>query len=132
RLNSYVPSAIRLLRGVILVVALLLVLDAWRAFNLSSWLYSPEGRQAVATLVRVAVILLFALGVWTIVASIIDSRLNDDSTAKTTERQKSLLSLYRSAALFVIVAMTEVVVLSQICVDVGQLIAGAGVVGLAI
>lgn len=132
RLNSYVPSAIRLLRGVILVVALLLVLDAWRAFNLSSWLYSPEGRQAVATLVRVAVILLFALGVWTIVASIIESRLNDDSTGKTTERQKTLLSLFRSAALFVIVTMTVLVVLSQIGVDVGPLIAGAGVVGLAI
>lgn len=132
RINSYVPSGIRLLRGVILVVSLLLVLDAWRAFNLSSWLYSPEGRQVVATLVRVAVILLFALGVWTVVASIIESRLNDDSTGRTTERQKTLLSLFRSAALFVIVTMTVLVVLSQIGVDIGPLIAGAGVVGLAI
>ncbi|WP_397473318.1 mechanosensitive ion channel domain-containing protein [Pusillimonas sp.] len=132
RLNSYVPGTIRLLRGIILVVALLLILDAWRAFNLSSWLYSPEGRALVATLVRVAVILLFAMGVWTIVASIIESRLNDDSTGRTTERQKTLLSLFRSAALVVIVTMTVLVMLSQIGVDIGPLIAGAGVVGLAI
>ena len=132
RLNSYVPGAIRLLRGVILVVALLLVLDAWRAFNLSAWLYSPEGREAIATLVHVAVILLFAMGIWTVVASIIESRLNDDSSERTTERQKTLLSLFRSAALAVIVTMTVLVVLSQIGVDIGPLIAGAGVVGLAI
>lgn len=132
RLNSYVPSGIRLLRGVILVVALLLVLDAWRAFNLSNWLYSPEGRQLIATLVRVVVILLFALGIWTVVASIIESKLNDDASGRTTERQKTLLSLFRSASLVVIVTMTVLVVLSQIGVDIGPLIAGAGVVGLAI
>lgn len=132
RLNSYLPGAVRLLRGVILVVALLLILDAWRAFSLSAWLYSPEGRAFVATLVRVAVILLFAMGIWTVVASIIESRLNDDSTGRTTERQKTLLSLFRSAALVVIVTMTVLVVLSQIGVDIGPLIAGAGVVGLAI
>jgi len=133
RLNSYVPGAIRLLRGVILVIALLLVLDAWHAFNLSEWLYSPEGRNAIATVVHVAVILLFAMGVWTVVASIIESRLNDDSSSgRTTERQKTLLSLFRSAALAVIVTMTVLVVLSQIGVNIGPLIAGAGVVGLAI
>jgi len=133
RLNSYVPGAIRLLRGIILVIALLLVLDAWHAFNLSEWLYSPEGRNAIATVVHVAVILLFAMGVWTVVASIIESRLNDDSSSgRTTERQKTLLSLFRSAALAVIVTMTVLVVLSQIGVNIGPLIAGAGVVGLAI
>lgn len=133
RLNSYVPGTIRLLRGVILVVAALLVLDAWQAFDLTEWLYSAEGRAAIATLVHVAVILLFAMGVWTVVASIIESRLNDDSSSgRTTERQKTLLSLFRSAALAVIVTMTVLVVLSQIGVDIGPLIAGAGVVGLAI
>src|SRR5690606_3104252 len=99
---------------------------------LSAWLYSPEGREAIATLVHVAVILLFAMGIWTVVASIIESRLNDDSSGRTTERQKTLLSLFRSAALAVIVTMTVLVVLSQIGVDIGPLIAGAGVVGLAI
>src|SRR5690606_14080261 len=89
RLNSYVPGAVRLLRGAILVIALLLILDAWHAFNLSQWLYSPEGRNVIATLVHVAVILLFAMGIWTVVASIIESRLNDDaSSGRTTERQK--------------------------------------------
>lgn len=133
RLNSYVPGTIRLLRGVILVIAVLLVLDAWQAFDLTGWLYSAEGRATIATLVHVAVILLFAMGIWTVVASIIESRLNDDSsTGRTTERQKTLLSLFRSAALAVIVTMTVLVVLSQIGVDIGPLIAGAGVVGLAI
>jgi small-conductance mechanosensitive channel len=132
RLNSYVPGAIRLLRGVILVIAVLLILDAWRAFSLSEWLYSPQGRAAIAGIVHVAVILLFAMGIWTVVASIIESKLNDDPSTGTTERQKTLLLLFRSAALAVIVTMTVLIVLSQIGVDIGPLIAGAGVIGLAV
>ena len=132
RLNSYVPGAIRLLRGVILVIAILLILDAWRAFSLSEWLYSAQGRAAIAGIVHVAVILLFAMGIWTVVASIIESKLNDDPSNGTTERQKTLLLLFRSAALAVIVTMTVLIVLSQIGVDIGPLIAGAGVIGLAV
>lgn len=132
RLNSYVPGAIRLLRGVILVIAVLLILDAWRAFSLSEWLYSAQGRAAIAGIVHVAVILLFAMGIWTVVASIIESKLNDDPSNGTTERQKTLLLLFRSAALAVIVTMTVLIVLSQIGVDIGPLIAGAGVIGLAV
>ena len=132
RLNSYVPSAIRLLRGVILVIAILLILDAWRAFSLTEWLYSAQGRAAIAGIVHVAVILLFAMGIWTVVASIIESKLNDDPSTGTTERQKTLLLLFRSAALAVIVTMTVLIVLSQIGVDIGPLIAGAGVIGLAV
>lgn len=133
RLNSYMPGTVRLLRGVIVIVATLLVLDAWHAFNLSEWLNSPAGRDTISTIVHVAVMLLFAMGVWTVVASIIEHRLNDSTTSgRTTERQKTLLSLFRSAALVVIVTMTVLVVLSQIGVEIGPLIAGAGMVGLAI
>lgn len=133
RLNSHIPGAIRLVRAIILVIAALLVLDAWRAFDLSQWLYSPEGRNVISTLVHVAVILLVAMGIWTVVASIIESRLNDDGPAgRTTERQKTLLALFRSAALAVIATLTVMVILSQIGVEIGPLIAGAGVVGLAI
>lgn len=133
RLNSYVPAALRGIRLFILVTVTLFVLDAWRVFSLSAWLASESGSVAIATVVRVAIILLFAALIWTVVASIIEHRLaHDEGQGAPSARERTLLSLFRNATLIVIVTMTVLVVLSQIGIDIGPLIAGAGVVGLAI
>lgn len=133
RLNSYVPAALRGIRLFILVTVTLFVLDAWRVFSLSAWLASESGSAAIATVVRVAIILLFAALIWTVVASIIEHRLaHDEGQGAPSARERTLLSLFRNATLIVIVTMTVLVVLSQIGIDIGPLIAGAGVVGLAI
>nr|MBF0682667.1 mechanosensitive ion channel [Pseudomonas sp.] len=133
RLNSYVPAALRGIRLFILVTVTLFVLDAWRVFSLSAWIASDSGSAAIATVVRVAIILLFAALIWTVVASIIEHRLaRDEGQGAPSARERTLLSLFRNATLIVIVTMTVLVVLSQIGIDIGPLIAGAGVVGLAI
>ncbi len=133
RVNAYVPAFLRSLRLLILIVVVLVVLDAWRIFDLAGWLGSENGQKAVGTLIHVGIILLVAALVWTVLASIIEHRLGI-STGKNrpTEREKTLLMLFRSAASAVIATLTVLVVLSQIGIDIGPLIAGAGVVGLAI
>src|SRR5690606_10548513 len=40
RINSYVPAVIQALRIAVVIAAALVVLDAWRAFNLAEWVYS--------------------------------------------------------------------------------------------
>ncbi|MEI2416598.1 mechanosensitive ion channel domain-containing protein [Orrella sp. JC864] len=133
RLNSYVPAAIKGLRLLILLWVLLMVLDAWRAFNLSAWIASERGSAAIFMVVHVGIILAGAALVWTLIASIIEHRLNANADAGgPTAREKTLLALFRNAALIVIVTMTVLIVLSQIGINIGPLIAGAGVVGLAI
>ncbi|GAA5231614.1 mechanosensitive ion channel [Verticiella sediminum] len=137
RLNSYVPATLKGLRLVILVAVALIVLDAWHAFNLSAWVASERGAAFIGTVVRVAIILFVAMAVWTVIASVIEHRLNlgPDAAGKTklpSAREKTLLSLFRNASLVVIVTMTVLVLLSQIGINIGPLIAGAGVVGLAI
>lgn len=133
RLNSYVPATIRFAGWAVRIVVVLLVLDAWRAFNLSRWIASDAGAAAIGVAVNVAIVLLAAALAWTVVASIIEHRLNlREGGRMPTAREKTLLSLFRNAALIVIVAMTVMVVLSQIGIDVAPLIAGAGVVGLAV
>src|SRR5690606_20081087 len=59
-------------------------------------------------------------------------RLSPVGLRAPSEREKTLLALFRNAALVVIVTLTILVVLSQIGIDIAPLIAGAGVVGLAI
>ena len=132
RVNGYKDPALRGLRLALGVVVFLVVLDAWRAFDLVAWLDSESGRATVALVVRVGIVLLSAALVWTVLASVIEHRVGATEGRRASEREKTLLMLFRNAAAIVIVTMTVLVVLSQIGIDIGPLIAGAGVVGLAI
>lgn len=133
RINSYVPAALKGLRFLILIVVALVVLDAWRFFNLVEWLASPGGQAAVAMVFHIALILAIAALSWTLIASIIEHRLGGaPGSSKASEREKTLLMLFRNAAAVVIGTMTVLILLSQIGVNIGPLIAGAGVAGLAI
>lgn len=133
RINAYVPPALKGFHVLTLLVVALVVLDAWHAFNLASWITSGNGRAVILAVVHVAIILLIATVVWTTVASIIEHRLSPaPGQGQPSEREKTLLALFRNAALIAIVTLTILVVLSQIGIDIAPLIAGAGVAGLAI
>lgn len=133
RVNAYVPATIKALRTLILVCVVLVVLDAWGAFNLPQWLASESGGRTLGTIIHVGIILLIAALLWTVIASIIEHRLSTSAgQGAPSARERTLLALFRNAALIVIVTMTILIVLSQIGINIAPLIAGAGVVGLAI
>lgn len=135
RLNSYIPAALRWLRLIILCAVVLVVLDGWEIFSVSSWMVSDLGSQVITTVMRVSIVLLIAALIWTVVASVIEHRLSIDDTdheQSPSARERTLLALLRNATLVLIVTMTLLIVLSQIGINIGPLIAGAGVVGLAI
>ena len=133
RVNAYVPATLKMVGWIIRIVMVLLILDAWRAFDMSRWLASDAGAAAIKMVVNIAIVLLIAALAWTVIASIIEHRLSQsEGRGMPTARERTLLALFRNAALIVIVTMTLMVLLSQIGIDVGPLIAGAGVVGLAI
>ncbi|SAI23712.1 membrane protein [Bordetella ansorpii] len=133
RVNSYVPAGLKIIGWIIRIVVLLLILDAWRAFDLSYWLASDAGATAIRMVVNVVIVLLIAALAWTVIASFIEHRLTQvDGRPMPSARERTLLSLFRNAALIVIVTMTALIILSQIGINIGPLIAGAGVVGLAI
>lgn len=133
RLNSYVPNALRVLRTVILVAVIMVVLDAWGAFNLAGWYASERGAHIVGNLISIAVILIVSLGIWLALASLIEHKLNPETGAgEPSARAKTLLSLFRNALAIAMVTITGMIVLSEIGINIGPLIAGAGVLGLAI
>ncbi|WP_253447717.1 mechanosensitive channel protein [Halomonas sp. Y3] len=133
RLNSYVPNALRLIRTVIVVLVIMLVLDAWGAFDLAAWYASEAGSSLVGKLVSVAVILAFAIGLWLSLASLIEHKLNPDTgTGEPDARAKTLLTLFRNALAIALVTITTMILLAEIGINIGPLIAGAGMLGLAI
>ncbi|TAM82878.1 MAG: mechanosensitive ion channel [Candidimonas sp.] len=133
RINAYVPAALGAVRLFIAFGVVLAVLDAWHAFNLPAWAASASGQAVLAAAVRVFFVILAAVFVWAIVASVIESRLSGAPGRQTpSNREATLLALFRNAALVVISTLAVLVVLSQVGVAVGPLVAGAGVVGLAL
>ncbi len=133
RLNAYVPFFLKSLRLLVLICVSLIVLDAWQVVKLRNWVESEAGHSFLATLFHVGLVLMLAALIWTVLASIIEHRVNLAITpTQASERKKTLLLLFRSAASITIVTLTVLIVLSQIGIDIGPLIAGAGVVGLAV
>ncbi|UYG09647.1 mechanosensitive ion channel domain-containing protein [Halomonas sp. M4R1S46] len=133
RLNRYVPNALRVIRMVILAVVVMVVLSAWGAFDLGAWYASEAGRSLVGKGVSVFVILAIAAAVWMGLASLIEHKLNPETGGGVpSARTQTLLSLFRNALAIALITMTAMIVLAEIGINIGPLIAGAGVLGLAI
>ncbi len=133
RLNRYVPNALRVIRTVIVVLVAMMVLNAWGAFDLAAWYASEAGRSLVGKLISVAVILVIAIAVWLALASLIEHKLNPETGGGVpSARAQTLLTLFRNALAIALITMTAMIVLAEIGINIGPLIAGAGVLGLAI
>ncbi|MEO1854350.1 mechanosensitive channel protein [Chromohalobacter sp.] len=133
RLNAYVPTSLKVIRAIILIVVAMFVLNAWQVFDLAAWYASEAGAHLVGTTLNVVIILLVAAVVWVGLASLIENRLSAETGAgEPSARAKTLLSLFRNALAIALITMTAMIVLAEIGINIGPLIAGAGVLGLAI
>ncbi|WP_110669365.1 mechanosensitive ion channel domain-containing protein [Salinicola halophilus] len=133
RLNSYIPTLLKIIRAIILIGVVMYVLDAWRVFDLAAWYATDGGTRTVATVIQVLLILVVAGVVWLGLSSLIENYLSPNSgSGEPTARAKTLMSLFRNALAITLIIMTVMIILSQIGINIGPLIAGAGVLGLAI
>ena len=102
------------------------------------------GERVVSTLVDVGLTLLVAYVGWELAKTAIDRRLALEQDAvgpsevggegggQGASRVKTLLPLFRKFLMVTLATMMVMVVLSSLGVDIGPLLAGAGVVGIAI
>ena len=133
RANRYIPILTGLIGTAIYFIAALTVLQAWN-IGAYAWLGSDLGRRIMASLLSIGIVLVVAIAIWEIVASAIERYLNaiDESDLPRRTRVRTLLPLFRTAIMCVIVVMTSLIVLSHIGIDIAPLLAGAGVIGVAI
>ncbi len=135
RLNAFVPTTLKVVRIVIALVVIALVLDAWQIFDLFAWIGSDRGLRFVGTATTIAFIIAAAFILWLLVSSWIEQRLSPGPggrTAASSARERTLLTLFRNAFTITLVVMAALITLSEIGLDIGPLLAGAGVLGLAI
>jgi moderate conductance mechanosensitive channel len=133
RANRYIPILTGLTSGCVYIFALLTVLQAWN-IGAFAWFGSDLGRRMTGNALSIGMVLVTALALWEIFASAIERYLSaiDASDAPRRTRIRTLLPLLRTALLCVIIVLTSLIILSHVGIDIAPLLAGAGVVGLAI
>jgi len=132
RLNAFVPRLLKIIRVVVFIGTVLLLFDIWGLIGVVDWFNSDVGVRLVSSYGSAFFVLLVAFLVWLAVMSWVDLRLQSRAGYIVTARERTLFQLFRNAATIIIIVMAILLSLSEIGVDIGPLIAGAGVVGLAI
>lgn len=134
RINGWVSMMLKLARTLTVFAVCLLLLNAWNLFDLWHWLTVGAGVKMVDVIIRIVMILFFSAVGWTLLASLIESRLASDSHGRPmpSARTRTLLTLFRNALAVIISTITIMILLSEIGVNIAPLLAGAGALGLAV
>lgn len=132
RLKAFVPGVMGVVRWVVIAAVVLAIGQAWSLFDFASWISSPEGLSVVGSIVSAALIILAAIALHVVVASWVEYRLNTTIGRMPTAREKTLLNLFKNAFTIALVVFGLMLALAQIGVNIAPLLAGAGVIGLAI
>ncbi|MDX5595381.1 mechanosensitive ion channel domain-containing protein [Pseudovibrio sp. SPO723] len=132
RLNASVPALLSILRVAIVGGALLGILEVWGIGAFWSWILSGEGSEFGSRVTSAVIVLLVGFLIWVIAMSWIDLRLTDAGGPMITSRRRTLFKLFSNALTILLVVMFVLLAMSELGVNIGPLIAGAGVFGLAV
>ncbi len=137
RANQYLPYVHAGLRVVVLAIAALAILAAWGA-DVLGWLSQPAGSRVIGGVISIAIVAAGAVLLWELANVAIESRLagvgdgGGPGSAHRVARLRTLLPLMRKALFAVLTVMVALVALAELGVNIGPLLAGAGIVGLAV
>lgn len=135
RVDRYLPVARIILQLFVIALAIILVAEAWN-IDIFNWLTSDIGSLIIGRLISIAAIALVALVIWEVTSSVVDRYLSasdEEITQKARgQRARTLLPLVRNTLRIVIGVVALLMILTEIGIDVTPILAGVGVIGLAI
>jgi small conductance mechanosensitive channel len=115
--------------------ALLALADVW-GVDAVAWVTGPDGRAILARIFSIGFVVVSAVVAWEFVSAVIETYLvgavNDGTPVQRSQRVRTLLPLLRNAFLIFLIVVVVLIVLSELGLNIAPLLAGAGVVGLAI
>ena len=130
RTNRYIPILTTLASLAIYVVAALALLQAW-GVDAFIWVQTAAASSIVGSIVSIAVVVAAAVIAWEAFVLAIEHhmlRLEDDSRRRA--RAQTMVPFLRVVAVVIIGIIVVFAVLGAIGINVGALLAGAGVFGL--
>lgn len=135
RANRYLPMLLTAVKAVLSLIAAVAVLEVW-GVDIFAWLSGPVGQAVLQRVATIILIIAVALIVWEVVSAAIEQYLagkdRDGNTVTRSQRAQTLLPLVRNVVFVVLAVMVILTVLSELGINIGPLIAGAGIVGLAV
>ncbi len=130
RANRYLPIFENIVTIAVMLIALFAILEAW-GIDALGWLATPLGQRVTGSAITIALMLVVTVAILELVSALIERYLSREG-AQVSTRAKTLLPLLRTTVLVVLVTMFVLVTLSEFGLNIAPLLAGAGVVGLAI
>ncbi len=135
RSNRYLWVVRRTFATLIYLTAALTILQSW-SLDVFSFFGTDFGQQVLGRGFNIVVIGLASLLIWEAAALLIDrllqARDSEGGAVVQSARLRTLLPLARSVTLLVILTVATLAVLAELGVNIAPLLAGAGVVGLAV
>ena len=134
RLRAYAPAAHVTVTAVVYLVAVLALFQAW-GFRTFDWFASNAGHRVLASLSSIGITLALALLAWewaNVSVQLRLDRLAEEQHLGRSARLRTLLPLLRTTLLVILVTVVGLMVLSDLGVNIAPLLAGAGVLGIAI
>ncbi|HEX4504849.1 MAG TPA: mechanosensitive ion channel domain-containing protein [Alphaproteobacteria bacterium] len=135
RADIYLPIIRAGSSAIIWLIAVVVLVDVW-GIDALDWATGPEGRAALARTLSIALIVISATVAWEFVSAVIETYLvgavKDGTPVQRSQRVRTLLPLLRNAFLIFLIVVVVLIVLSELGLNIAPLLAGAGVVGLAI
>ena len=135
RANRYLWVVRRTLATLIYLGAALAILQSW-SLDVFSFFDTEFGQQFLGRGFNIVLIGLISLLIWEAAALLIDrllqARDSEGGVVVQSARLRTLLPLARSVTLVVVLTVATLAVLAELGVNIAPLLAGAGVVGLAV
>ncbi len=135
RANRYLPMLRHTIKIVLYLVAVFSIMQAWGLGTLS-WLLSPQGVAIVFDFLIIILIIAGALLLWEIISVKIEQHLTREreeiACKKGNARLLTLLPLFSNVIRITLVLVAGMSVLAHMGINIAPLLAGAGVIGLAI
>jgi hypothetical protein len=135
RLRLYMPLLAWGLRLVVYLLAGLALLQLY-GLDALTWLQSdPWGRSILSSAAKLVTTVVLALAVWEAVNTAVQrhlDKLHREAQLARSARLRTLLPLLRTALMVAIFVVAGLTVLSEIGINIAPLLAGAGIMGVAI
>jgi small-conductance mechanosensitive channel len=135
RANRYLPLLRKIVASVIGFMGFVGILEVW-GVDAIVWFYGGQiGSRLVSALVTIGIAAVAAAAIWEASNAYLDRQLNmltREGHYARAARLRTFQPMLRTALFCVIVAVVGLTALSEIGVNVAPLLAGAGIVGIAI
>jgi small-conductance mechanosensitive channel len=132
RASRYYLPLRRIVSGTIGVLTFLALLQAW-GLDVLAWFHNGRtGARLLSALTTIAIAAAAAAVVWEGANAAIERRLELLGRSGRATRLRTLLPLLRTALLVAIAIVIGLTALSELGVDIAPLLAGAGIIGVAI